>query len=63
MNVWSFVMVGGGIDNNRLGFNGKCEPVVLFIQNHCIQWMDEFLYMKQIQRFSMIQNGWRPEDG
>lgn len=51
MNVWTFVMVGGGNDNNRLGFNGKCEPVDLFIQNNCIQWMDEFLYMKRIQRF------------
>ncbi len=56
-------MVGGGNDNNRLGFNGKCEPVVLFIQNNCIQWMNEFLYMKRIQRFSTIQNGWHPVDG
>lgn len=42
-------MVSGGNDNNRLGFNGNCEPVVWFIQNNCIQWMDEF-----------IQNGRHP---
>ncbi len=39
------------------------EPVDLFIQNNCIQWMDEFLYMKRIQRFGydskwIASSGW-----
>ncbi len=56
-------MVGGGNDNNRLGFNGKWNQLIYSFKTTASSgWMSFFIWNGS-SGSGMIQNGLRPVDG